>query len=214
MSQVLDREERTLADRQWFANRILQELETERAQLRSLETRLLMLVEDLRKNEDVRTLRRLGSATQLSTVTSSCPTCHQEVSDSLLPQDAEVATMSVEDNILYLREQQRTFEWMRNNTRRALEAKTQQLDAVRDEMREIRARIRSLKEALVSDARLPSAAAIQELVVLEERIRRTEQLEEDLTLQLGECCRTRTGASTARLSVRCPRDVKGRRRGP
>ena len=92
--------------------------------------------------------------------------------------------MSIDENIAFINSQKSTFTRMRINTVRVLDAKEKQLISMRAETDEVRARIRALKQTLISDGRTPSTAAIHERILVEERIRLAEKIEEDFDLHL------------------------------
>ena len=58
--------------------------ETETAEAESLQQRIDSINDDLRKYKDLRKVRNLGSNDQPEVVSGHCPTCHQELADSLL----------------------------------------------------------------------------------------------------------------------------------
>ena len=70
--------------------------------------------------------------------------------------------MSLEENIGFINDQIRTFEYMVADTAEVLDAKRQVLTAYRDRLNNINGQIRAEKETLSSDGRLPLAAAIRE----------------------------------------------------
>jgi archaellum component FlaC len=144
-----------------------------------------VLKEDLRRNKDANKLEKLGSIKELPIATGACPTCHQQVS-SLLPHETSELTMSIEENITFIENQLVTFRLMRINSARALEAKEKQLFSLKSEIDEIRSQIRAIKKTLNSDDRIPSIAALRELVALEERIRLGEKIEDEFDLCLDK----------------------------
>jgi hypothetical protein len=84
--------------------------------------------------------------------------------------------MSLDENIDFLTEQKRTFDLVLANARRIAAARASQVRAVNQEVRALRDSVRTLRQTLLSDGRLPSAAAIQTRIELEASIRRDEEL--------------------------------------
>ena len=78
--------------------------------------------------------------------------------------------MTVQENISFITGQLRTFESMQSDASRVLKAKEARLAVARKQAEELRSDIRELKKTLISDSRLPSAAAIRERLLLETRV--------------------------------------------
>lgn len=66
--------------------------------------------EDLSKNRTAAKLRDLGAEQELSIATSKCPTCHQDVDDSLIDSAIAGPQMDLASNISYLEKQCAMFE--------------------------------------------------------------------------------------------------------
>ena len=150
-------------------------LAMERAELEGLNRRLAALQEDLRKNQDVVKLRKLGSMVATGAVTGECPTCHQPITDSLLPSEAKAAVMPVEDNVEFIKALIDTFTASRDDSGRAVEVAVQKVASMRSQLDELRSQIRELKRTLVTDGRVPSREAIKKQIVLEQRIESAEK---------------------------------------
>jgi hypothetical protein len=94
--------------------------------------------------------------------------------------------MSIDNNILFLEEQRSTFESVLKNTRSVVYARENQVKQMREEIVSLRDRIRTLKQTLVSDGRLPSRAAIQEQLELQQQTQRIETTLNDFSTELSE----------------------------
>lgn len=185
-AQELADAERTLRMREAFLARLLEASAMEEAELESLRRRIRAIEEDLKRNQDVETLRSLGS-TQLPSVTDgTCPVCHQSMKDTLVPVPDVQAVMSVKENIEFLKDQRKTFQLVLSNAERVAETRQHQLEARRLEANDLRERIRALRQTLVMDGRMPSVAAIRERFQLEMVIRRDNELAEAFTKRLDE----------------------------
>lgn len=167
------------------SDEILEELEFERAQRAATEQKLELIDADLKKYKDLLRLIELGSTEAQSISIETCPTCHQGVSDALLPPGTDIEPMGLDDNVRFLEEQKRTFSFILEGTDRALIARERHATQLLTQLEESRDRIRSLKRTLTTDERLPSDAVIRERVVAEERLAALRRLEEDFAEYLN-----------------------------
>ena len=162
--------EDALSQRQLVLRRTLENLEGEISEADALQDRIASLREDQRKYKDLLKLRQLGSTASVEVETESCPTCHQPVSDSLMDLGQRAVPMSVEQNISFYEEQFQLFEAVLMNARAAISASEAQVVAMREELDQLRARVRSLRETLTSASSTPSIEALSERLRLDERI--------------------------------------------
>lgn len=172
--EELSSAERELRAKQATLTRRFSDIEAEESECDLLKHRIATLDEDIQRNKDVLTLQQLGSQTTTSTGSGECPVCHQSIQDTLVPLDGEQAVMSLDDNIQFLTEQRRTFQGVLANAEKVQEARKSRASTEREAVMQLRSRIRSLRQTLISDARLPSAAAIQARLELEHTIARNE----------------------------------------
>ncbi len=169
--------------------RLLEFVRFEESELASMNNRLRQIEEDLVRNKDDRTLRSMGSEKLKTLNSGECPTCHQSLQDSLLPLADEQGVMTLDQNIAFLEQQRRTILGVIGEARASIEARNQQILAIRSEIANKRSRVRALRQTLISDGRLPSAAAIEERLRLEHEIERLEKAFdsfENSLLQLGK----------------------------
>ena len=167
-------------------SQVLNTLEMERGELISIEIRLENIAQDIRHNNDVKTLQSLGSVETLQVNKHQCPTCHQQLEDSLLPLIDEQQVMSIDDNIKFLDEQKKIYLGVYEHTKQLIEAREIQVSQLREQFMSDRAKIRSLQKTLISDNRLPSMEAIRQQVETQERINRNEYLINQFYSKLGE----------------------------
>jgi hypothetical protein len=85
--------------------------------------------------------------------------------------------MSLDDSIEFLTEQQRTYLVVHANASNVVAAREMQVRQLQEELSTLRLTVRDLRQTLVSDGRLPSLAAIQT------RIRLENAIEHDLQTQ-------------------------------
>jgi hypothetical protein len=176
LEDTLRETQERLSQREIVHRALFDDVEQEDSEKGVLERKLRALDEDLRKNQDVAKLHKLGSILDMSVSDNHCPTCHQTVSDSLLPQGSSVQPMTIEDNIGFIKEQIDTYRSVHASILSSLNAKRGQLAALRRDVDETRKRIRTIKSTLTSDDRLPSEAAMQERLKLKEQIGRETAL--------------------------------------
>lgn len=174
-----------LKEKEVILSKLLNTLEMERGEIKSVEIRLEKVEQDIKNNKDVKTLQTLGSSIASNIINQVCPTCHQHIEDTLVPLAEDQHIMSIDDNIKFLEEQRRTFRGVLKNTQSVVEARESQIAQLREEFAEERAKIRSLRQTLVSDDRLPSMEAIRKRVELEASINRRESLLEQFQSKLG-----------------------------
>ncbi len=171
-------------DRQAMLSRILEAYELESDEVTGTLERLDKIKIDLQRNKDTRTLLTLGAHAASSVVNQQCPTCHQHIIDSLTPLAEGQGVMSIDENISFLEEQRRTFKAVLTNQRHVVEARGQQVAALRQEVSDLRGEIRSLKETLISDGRAPSIAAVRERVQLREGLDRYTNAGDEFAAEL------------------------------
>lgn len=157
---------------------IAQDLQAKRSQLSAIDVRLAELADDLIGNKSLRKIRNMGSKhAPQSFANHQCPTCHQEVEDSLLPQVTRDKVMSLDDSIAFTETQQEIFKAARLGVTRSLAILEAEMTALRERETELRTRIRELKTSLVSEGHAPSRAAIEALLTAQVRLKRTVDAE-------------------------------------
>jgi predicted nucleic acid-binding Zn-ribbon protein len=173
---ALSQAEDALSQREIALRRTLENLEGEISEADALQERITSLREDQRKYKDLLKLRELGSTMTVEIATGSCPTCHQPVSDSLMDLGQRAMPMSVEQNISFYEEQFKLFEAVLANARSAIGASEAQIVAMREELDQLRTRVRALRETLTSTSNTPSIEALSERLRLDERIENLKAL--------------------------------------
>ncbi len=155
-----------------------QEIQVKRSQLAALDLRLSELAEDLQGNKAVRKLRNMGSKHgPKSIATNQCPTCHQGVDDTILPQINRDRVQTIDESIAFIETQQKIFQASKLGITRAMAVIEAEMAALREREIELRARIRELKTSLVSEGHAPSRAAIEALLSAQSRLKRTQDAE-------------------------------------
>jgi hypothetical protein len=146
------------------------ELNFDKDRLRSYKSQLILLKDDLRKNKGALKVKNLGADFNLKTSSEICPTCNQEIKDSLLPLEVEQVPMRLEDNIDFIDAQIKMVTVYIVGQEKTITEKDKKLDLYRAKLSEARANIRQIKKELVSDERLPSIIEIENRLNLKKRI--------------------------------------------
>ena len=169
LSLELSQAQEELNEKEVVLSRKLASLEMDRGEVRAIEIRLDHIEEDIIRNKDARTIESLGSF--LPHVNSNiCPTCNQHIEDTVLPLAEDQKVMSLDDNISFLEEQHRTFIGALRNTKQLLIVKESQIVQMNEELNSLRLKIRTIKNSLSSDGRLPSMEAIRKRIEIESEI--------------------------------------------
>ncbi|PSC02840.1 hypothetical protein SLNSH_21825 [Alsobacter soli] len=145
----------------------------------SLQRRIETLTYDLHKNQDVQKLQRY-SGSDANLTPHRCPTCEQALVDSLLSQLVIDAVMPIDENIEYIRSQLRMFENILARENGEVERLLQKLAQTERALSELYSRIRVVRADLVAPTSSPSAAAIEERVRAEARVRDLEAIQSGL----------------------------------
>ncbi|MFZ0662384.1 MAG: hypothetical protein WAM66_06795 [Acidobacteriaceae bacterium] len=165
-----------LAEREHAIRALLNKIETERDEADALRQRISAVQDDLRKYKDVRRLRKLGSDDAVHLIGAVCPTCHQELVDSLLDTSKKAEPMSVDQNISFYEEQVQLFSAVLSNSEDSIKSSEIQLQAHRAEVEKLRDQIRAIRETLVSASNTPSIEALTERIRLEQRAESLDRL--------------------------------------
>lgn len=169
--KALAKAEEALTAVQFAIGRKLDEVEQAEAEVRRVTERMKSLEGEIIRNRDELTLRKLGSQRELSISGSHCPTCHQGIPDSLIP-DLRAEFMTVEQNIEFLKEQREMLKAVLERTQRESAKGKVELSAVREQADNLRKEIRALNSTLTSAEGTPSIAAIETRLRLQDAIDR------------------------------------------
>jgi hypothetical protein len=142
----------------------LARLRSEQIELDEQERRLR---EDLSRNQDALRLQSFGGQPWAGEE-RDCPTCHQSLPETLIGT-GDRPTMTVEQNIAYIRQQLEVVEGARSRVATEIDFTTSQQVAARRATSEARADIRALRDALVRSQGVPSAADVQRRLTLQRR---------------------------------------------
>jgi len=173
--EELAQAESEIANQQAVLTRMVDALASEEQEVLRVEHRLAAIKDDIKKNQDSRTLRKLGSRKDSAVDQGSCPVCHQSVADSLIPLGAHQQVMTLDESIDFMQEQGRIFQGVLEQSRRVANARQLQVTAARTAISGLRERVQQLRQTLTSDSRGPSLAAVYERVEVERGLKQDSQ---------------------------------------
>lgn len=107
---------------------------------------LEVIEKDITNNKDAKKLKELGSVLSIKSFNNVCPTCGQDVSDSLLNSHF---TMSIDENIEHLEAQKRLFEFTIAGQRQIIDQINNEIKSQEFELTSLRKLERVLKEDVV-----------------------------------------------------------------
>jgi len=162
------------------------EISYDNEKLRQYTKQLEAINEDLRKNKGALKVKNLGYELPAETASDICPTCHQEIKDSLLPIEINQTAMRIEDNIAYIEAQQKMIEVYADGQRKNIQDKINRLNNFQSQIIETRQAIRSLKQELVQDERLPSVIEIERRLNLRKKVEFYNKVIDDFNVLIEE----------------------------
>jgi hypothetical protein len=139
------------------------------AQVAALDRRIQALEEEQVKNNDVRTLVRLGSShTRSHLADSDCPTCHQSLSN--VETQSLGPVLEIDETVALLGAQISTAQAMKAQAASAAEQARGSLSALQRETDAARTRVQALREDLVAPSHYPSTGQIARRVTAQVRV--------------------------------------------
>jgi hypothetical protein len=146
------------------------ELNFDKEKLKQYEKQIVAVQDDLRKNKGALKVNKMGGDLPTTTAKNTCPTCEQDLKDSLLPSDIKQVPMRIEDNISYLDSQERMISVYIEGQQKTINEKENKLKEYQAVAHEVRQQIRDLKKELIQDERLPSVIEIEKRIDLKRRV--------------------------------------------
>lgn len=144
---------------------------------RALKKRLEVLDIDLKRHQDTKKLLALGSEVADAVALESCPTCHQHLTQELLPPSASGA-MALDENIAFIKSQQLMYKSALAATEERLGELRLRGRSIEQDYKEAQSELRSLKRALVRPASSISRTTIEKSVRLQARLGQWEEMQE------------------------------------
>jgi DNA repair exonuclease SbcCD ATPase subunit len=200
LRERLTQSEAELADLLATARAVEQRLSLNEAQLIALDRRIGALEEERDRNQDVKTLLRLGGEHPTDHLSDSdCPTCHQSLASieigSLGP------SLSIDETLGLLNAQLATMRGMREQAATAVERGRNAYAAVQRAADSARSQVRAVQADLVAPADYPSAADITERVVAETRLGELDRLTATVRSTLDRLQQVADDVAEARTSL-------------
>ncbi|RST18549.1 hypothetical protein E2C00_27535 [Streptomyces sp. WAC05374] len=184
----LSEQERELTRLTTMAKIVEQNLNLNEKQVAILDERITALSDEKLKNQDVKTLLRLGASNEvLDLDVADCPTCHQSLSNVEVGRVGPV--LDVDATISLLSSQIRTFEEMRRQARESATESRVSYRAVRRAVDVCRMEIKALQDDLVVPGEFPSSGDIARRVAAEFRLSeftRAREAVQDLLAEMQE----------------------------
>jgi prefoldin subunit 5 len=166
---------------------------------KALQDRVRSLESDLKRNQDAQKLQRLGSDLGRAASEHVCPTCHQDVSNELLPTVYSVG-MALDENVGFVKSQLELYHAALSNSRERLQEIVARYRGSERDLQDKQQELRALRQELTRPSASPSRAAIEEIVRLQafvERLRSVEELSFSLMDELREIASEWAAATNA-----------------
>ncbi|HAR84129.1 MAG TPA: hypothetical protein DCR69_00195 [Clostridium sp.] len=139
----------------------------EKEQLDAIKDRLNNIRKDLMENKDLKKIINLGSLEDVCITKSQCPTCKQEIDDTLFEQNENLKIMTIEESIVHLESEKQMLEFAIDAQQLIVNSKREFLNKLEVRVAEITSRIRVVKSDLISNNKAISQSYIQKIIELE-----------------------------------------------
>ena len=166
---------------------------------KAIEDRVRSLELDLKQNQDAQKLQRLGSNLGRAASEHICPTCHQGVSNELLPT-VDTVGMALDENVVFVKSQLELYSAALLNSRERLQEIAARYRGSERDLHDKQQELRTLRQELTRPSASPSRATIEEIVRLQafaERLRSVEELSFSLTDELRKIAAEWAAATNA-----------------
>lgn len=147
-------------------NSLRQDINLEKDNLRSMRENLRYLAIDLKRNQEAEKLYKLGSNIDSNIKNGTCPTCNQDISDTLLPPETLVEPLDLGENIVFIKEQKSTLEFGIKESERIIKTKQTKQAVLDQNIQNARKELRILKRELNENPALPTQKELEKLVEL------------------------------------------------
>ncbi|MFD9259361.1 hypothetical protein [Streptomyces sp. NPDC059538] len=185
ISQHLADQEAELMRLTTMAKIVEQNLSLNERQVAILDGRIAALTDEKAKNQDIKTLLRLGASSDIFDLDAvDCPTCHQPLSN--VEAGSVGPILDVDATISLLSSQLRTFEEMRRQAQKAAIESRVSYKAIQRAVDIHRMEIRALRVDLVVPEDFPSAGGIAKQVAAEMRLSEFTRARESVQDLLSE----------------------------
>lgn len=158
----------------------------EKAACTRLESNLQVIDADLRNNKDAQKLKRMGSDLGIESYNGRCPTCGQEIEDSLLPIQNCEHIMSIEENIRHLEAQKTMISFALDAHRKNVEVCETNLQSLSGRIFTLRRLAKTIRSDLFAVDESLSETIVYEKINLENRIQALAGLKEKVDIRVDE----------------------------
>ncbi|MGN7176536.1 hypothetical protein BK139_23110 [Paenibacillus sp. FSL R5-0490] len=145
-------------------NSLRREIQLESSNQVAMRENLMVLEDDLKKNQEAQKLYSLGAAFNSELSKGMCPTCHQDIEDTLLPQEITVRPLDLAENIRYIKEQINAIKFGLSQSEFIINNKKAQLSSIEEHLMQSRRTLRLVKSELREDPRLQTKQDIEKIV--------------------------------------------------
>lgn len=177
----LDQQQNELLVAQSEVSQLRSDILSEKNELIKLKDRLDFIKADTQRNKDAKRLRNFGVEVELSIVQDKCPTCSQNIQDSLIPTGSSV--MGIDENISFLKAEEEAVTLLISAVEERIDNLNSQKSSKTQILSKLRATIRDLRSDLLESRGL-SVATIREQIHLQEEVLRLEQLRDEFDKQI------------------------------
>ena len=155
---------------------LVRDVDADAGDLRRIDDRLEALRVDRLRHQDAKRIVALGGSPASELQEGQCPTCDQDWPIALLGgHDEGEPVMTIAEHLQLIDQEDRSLKALRKGNEVVLQGGRARERALRERLGEIRADIRAHKQTLVSNANGPSAAAIREQLLAEDKLRRLDE---------------------------------------
>lgn len=143
--------------------------------------------EDIKKNRETLKVQKYAREIDISLNAKLCPSCGQEMKDTLMPPSIDEEPMSIEDNIEFLKQQQISALFLREQSTNNVKIFSAKIREMEDGISQKRRKIRDMKMELRQDIRIPKISQIRELANKQDSLKRIEDTKEKFESFLVKC---------------------------
>ena len=184
-------------------------------QLEEYKEQLQDVNSDLKKNRNALKIIDLGGEIQSEVAFLICPTCHQHIEDSLLPNSIQEIPMGINENIQYLESKKKMIEKYIEGQVLKCSGLRKNMETIRLDLINLRSQIRSIKKDLTEDNRLPSISEIEyrlnlkkKIELFERKINEFEKLKDQLNSLSKEYTKLLYQKKTFAVNAYSANDIK------
>jgi hypothetical protein len=160
---------------------LVHDVEADAADLERLDARLESLRVDRLRHQDAEKIVQLGGSPARELEDGRCPTCDQNWPVALLGgSEVGEPVMTVAEHLQLINQESQSLKTLRKGAGAVLQDRRTREQALREKLVEIRADIRAHRQTLISDANGPSAAAIREQLLVEDKINHLDRMRLEL----------------------------------